>query len=61
VPVEFKSREYLKANHVEDMTDNGTHNQVIGTWSDDSSLTLCLAEALLEEYNLKLITEKFIS
>jgi len=43
------------------MTDNGTHNQVIGTWSDDSSLTLCLAEALLEEYNLKLITEKFIS
>ncbi len=46
VPVEFKSREYLKENPVESITGYGTHNMPPGTWSDDSSLTFCLAEAL---------------
>jgi ADP-ribosyl-[dinitrogen reductase] hydrolase len=46
VPVEFQTREYLTNNPVTDMQEFGTHNQLKGTWSDDSSLTFCLAEVL---------------
>lgn len=38
VPVEFNSREKLKANSVTDMRAYGTHNQPSGTWSDDTSI-----------------------
>jgi ADP-ribosyl-[dinitrogen reductase] hydrolase len=60
VPVEFKSREYLEKHPVTAMTGNGTYNQPPGTWSDDSSLTFCLAEAIAEGYNLELTARKFI-
>lgn len=40
VPAEFKSKEYLEENPVTEMTGNGTWNQPIGTWSDDSSMTI---------------------
>ncbi len=53
VTVEFRSREYLKANLVTDMLAYGTHNQPEGTWSDDSSLKFCLAEMLAHGYDLK--------
>ena len=43
VPVEFKSRETLKRFPVENMQEFGTHHQPKGTWSDDSSLALCLS------------------
>lgn len=46
VPHEFKSREVLRHSPVTGMDGYGTHNQPAGTWSDDSSLTFCLAEAL---------------
>ena len=46
VPVEFKSREYLKENPVTDMMEYGTHNQPKGTWSDDSSMMLCTLDSL---------------
>ncbi|KXS49585.1 ADP-ribosylglycohydrolase [Halanaerobium congolense] len=61
VPVEFKSRKELKKDPVSDMQGYGTYNQVPGTWSDDSSLTLCLLESLLKGYNLNDQAEKFIS
>ncbi len=61
VPVEFKSREYLKANPVTDMFAYGTHNQPAGTWSDDSSLTFCLAETLTDKYDLKRLANRFIN
>jgi ADP-ribosyl-[dinitrogen reductase] hydrolase len=61
VPVEFEDRESLKANPVKEMIGFGTHNQPPGTWSDDSSLSFCLAEAILEEkYEIKAIAQKFI-
>lgn len=60
VPVEFKSREYLKTNPVKDMISGGVHNQKAGTWSDDSSLTFCLAESLITGFNPKDIADKFI-
>jgi ADP-ribosylglycohydrolase len=31
----------------------GTHKQPVGTWSDDSALTFCLAEALIEGYTIE--------
>jgi ADP-ribosyl-[dinitrogen reductase] hydrolase len=53
VPVEFKNRNYLKVNPITDMIGFGTHNQPAGTWSDDSSLTFCLTEALIEGYTIE--------
>ena len=53
VPVEFKKREEIKHNPVTDMVGYcGVHNQPPGTWSDDSSLTFCLAEALTKDFDI---------
>lgn len=60
VPVEFKSRETLKRFPVTDMQEFGSWNQPKGTWSDDSSLTLCLAESLTKGYDLEKIGESFV-
>lgn len=49
VPVEFTSREERTQNPVTTMQGNGTWNQLPGTWSDDSSLTFCLAECMCQE------------
>ena len=46
VPVEFIGREARRRDPVVDMRAYGTHHQPAGTWSDDSSLTFCLAETL---------------
>ena len=46
VPVEFKDRNYLKQNPVTDMTGYGTYNLPKGSWSDDSSMMLCLADSI---------------
>ena len=46
VPVEFKSRESLKKTPVHGMMGGGTHHQPAGTWSDDSSMTLCLMDSI---------------
>lgn len=48
VPVEFNSREYLKKNPVCEMMGYGTYNQPRGTWSDDTSMTLCTLESISE-------------
>lgn len=58
VPVEFKSRAYLKVNPVKEMFGYGVWEQPSGTWSDDSSLAFCLAESLLNGYNLNDIAQK---
>lgn len=46
VPVEFKSREELKANPVKDIREYGTYSQPKGTWSDDSSMTLATLDSI---------------
>jgi len=61
VPVEFKSRNYLRQNPVKDFIGFGTHNQPEGTFSDDSSLTFCLAEALTRDFNLQTIGNNFLN
>lgn len=60
VPVEFISRHVLKENPVKGMLAFGTHQQPAGTWSDDSSLALCLAEALCTGYDLNAIANNFV-
>ena len=61
VPVEFRSRSYFKNQPVVDMLGYGTWNQPPGTWSDDSSLTFCLAESLIQGYDLHDIGKKFVA
>ena len=46
VPAEFRSRESLDDEPITDMIGGGAHGQPVGTWSDDSSMTLCLADSL---------------
>lgn len=60
VPVEFKTREDLKRNPVTKMLEYMSWNQPKGTWSDDSSLTLCLAEELTKGYDLEKIGQSFV-
>lgn len=60
VPVEFISREELRQNPVTDMRAFGTHKQPAGTWSDDASLTFCLADALCSGYDLEQIGRNFV-
>ena len=60
VPVEFINREKLMRNPITSMVGFMGHNVQKGTWSDDSSLALCLAESLCNGYNLNDIADKFI-
>lgn len=48
VPVEFTPRRILKENPVTGMRGFGTYDQPPGTWSDDTSLTLCLMDSLAQ-------------
>jgi len=61
VPVEFKPREELDADPVQGMRGFGSHMQPPGTWSDDSSLALCLADSLCNGYDLRDIAARFCS
>lgn len=57
VPVEGKKRGSYR---IDKMEGYGTHNQSPGTWSDDTSLALALADALLvDDLNLKGIARRF--
>ncbi|WP_458118863.1 ADP-ribosylglycohydrolase family protein [Paenibacillus sp. Z6-24] len=47
VPYEFMSRKEIAARPATDMIGYGTHNQPPGTWSDDSTMTLCLLYSLV--------------
>jgi len=47
VPVEFQDWETLRKNPVTGIRGYGMWNQPPGTWSDDTSLTLCLLDSLI--------------
>lgn len=63
VPVEFKGRSTIALNPVIDMIGYGTYNLPEGTWSDDSSMTFCLAEAIINSpkstLNLSMLMDNF--
>jgi len=60
LPVKFKSRECFKLNPVCEMIGYGTFKLPPGTWSDDSSLTFCLAEALVGSFDLRRLANYFM-
>lgn len=49
VPVEFENRSARILDPVEDMRGYGVHNQVPGTWSDDSSMTIATLDSIFEK------------
>jgi ADP-ribosyl-[dinitrogen reductase] hydrolase len=59
VPVEFSSRTERIKSPVTKMLGYGTWNQPPGTWSDDSSLMLCLADSLCSGYGVDDIAQSF--
>lgn len=60
VPVEFESRDDISREPVTGMTGYGTYDLPPGTWSDDSSLTFCLAEALTQGFDVNAIGHNFV-
>lgn len=61
VPVEFIGRESLRQYPVTGMRGHGVHDQPPGTWSDDSSMTLCLLDSLARGLNYTDIMQRFVS
>lgn len=61
VPVEFMSREEIAQEPITDMIGFGTYSLPVGTFSDDSSLAFCLAEALTQEFSLVNIADNFVA
>ena len=53
VPVEFKTREEVRKNKVTKMLEYGSHNQPIGTWSDDSSMVLATMDSICESNGIQ--------
>lgn len=48
VPAEFQSRAMLKRKPITEMIGGGAHGQCAGTWSDDSSMAICLLVSMTE-------------
>lgn len=59
VPVEFMSREDLKADPVKDMMGYGTHHVPAGTWSDDTSMAIATLDSLAAGVDYDDIMSKF--
>ena len=49
VPGEFMTREQLAADPITDMRGGGFHEQLPGTWSDDTSMTLCSIQSIIDK------------
>lgn len=62
VPVEFYSRPELKKKPVTGMRSYGTWNQPIGTWSDDTSMTIAAMESIarLKKFDANDIMKNFV-
>lgn len=59
VPAEFCPRGYLDLHPVTDMVGYGSHPVPAGTWSDDTSMSLCALKALAEGFNLERVMQNF--
>ena len=60
LPVQFEPRGARKADPVSGMRGWGAFHQPPGTWSDDSSLTFCLAESLCQGFDLWDMASRFV-
>ena len=61
LPWEGATRAELDERPIEGMTGGGPHGQPPGTWSDDSSLLLSLADSLCSGYDLEDIGDAFLA
>lgn len=61
VPYEFQKRNIMAKNPASIMAGFGTYRQPKGTWSDDSSLALCLADSLCSRYDLVDMARFFVA
>ena len=52
VPYEFSEREIMQENPAAEMIGYGSHFQPPGTWSDDTSMLLCVVENLKKQGGL---------
>lgn len=57
VPFEFKSRGSFLCRG---MAGYGTHHQPKGTWSDDTSMTLCLADCIADGFSMEKLADSFL-
>lgn len=60
VPVEFTSRSERDKDPVKEIRAYGTYHQPYGSWSDDSSLMLCLMQNIVEGYSIDNLAKLFI-
>lgn len=61
VPYEFIPRIRMRLKPAYDMIGHGTHNKEAGTWSDDTSLTLCLLDSINDKnINYNNIMDNFV-
>jgi len=60
VPYEFSTRNMMKDNPAVDMIGFGTYNQPPGTWSDDSSMMLCVLENIINNGSSKDLAKLFV-
>lgn len=59
VPYEFIKKDKMAIKPCTDMIGFGTHGQPIGTWSDDTSMALCIVDSLCNGLNYTNIAKKF--
>ena len=59
VPYESQTFEQMRANPCTDMVGYGHHNQPEGSWSDDTSMALCVADSLCRRFDADDIMKKF--
>jgi ADP-ribosyl-[dinitrogen reductase] hydrolase len=58
VPVEFMSRTHLQAKPVTGFEATYFNNENRGIWSDDSSLSFCLVESMIEDFSTENVAAK---
>lgn len=61
VPYEFIMKGEMRMRPCKDMVGYGTHSQPAGTWSDDTSMALCIIDSLCNGLNYSNIADKFAS
>jgi len=60
VPVEFSTRQQRNGDSVNELRAYGTYHQPFGAWSDDTSLMLCLMDAMIENNLLDRLSKNMI-
>jgi ADP-ribosylglycohydrolase len=60
VPYEFSTRNMMSQNPAVDMVGYGTYNQPPGTWSDDTSMMLCVLENIINKGTTKDLAQLFL-